>query len=69
MSPVAAMAHVDELLPGLPTNDMAGPAWRDHGQVLVVDDLDEAFAVADGFAAEHVEILTDEAAPGARRDA
>ena len=55
-----AMAYVDELLPGLPTNDLAGPAWRDYGQVLVVDDLDEAFAVADTFAAEHVEVLTDE---------
>ncbi len=54
-----AMAHVDDILPGLPTNDMAGPAWRDHGQVLVVDDLDEAFAVADGFASEHVEVLTN----------
>ena len=30
--------------PSMPTNDMAGPAWRDHGQVLVVDDLDEAYA-------------------------
>jgi sulfopropanediol 3-dehydrogenase len=54
----AAMAHVEDLLPGLATNDLAGPAWRDHGQVLVVGDLDEAFAVADGFAAEHVEVLT-----------
>ena len=54
------MAHIDAILPGLSTNDMAGPAWRDHGQVLVVDDLDEAFAVADQFAFEHVEILTDD---------
>ena len=46
-SPAQAMAHIDELLPDMPTNDIAGPAWRDHGQVLVVDDLDEAFAVAD----------------------
>jgi sulfopropanediol 3-dehydrogenase len=55
-----ALQHVDELLPELPTRDMAEPAWRDHGQVLVVDDLDEAFTVADGFAAEHVEILTEQ---------
>jgi sulfopropanediol 3-dehydrogenase len=54
------LQHVDELLPGLPTRDMAEPAWRDHGQVLVVDDVEEAFAVADGFAAEHVEILTEQ---------
>jgi sulfopropanediol 3-dehydrogenase len=55
-----AMAFIDDLLPELPTADMAGPAWRDHGQVLVVDDIDEAFAVADTFAAEHVEVLTRE---------
>ena len=55
-----AMAHIDEILPDLPTNDMAGPAWRDHGQVLVVDDLTRRSRVADGFAAEHVEVLTDE---------
>ena len=55
--------------PAMPTRDYAGPAWRDFGQVIVVDDLDEAFAVADAFAAEHVQVLTDEPAPGARQDA
>jgi sulfopropanediol 3-dehydrogenase len=54
------LRHVEALLPGLPTSDFAGPAWRDHGQVIVVADLDEAFAVADSFAAEHVEVLTAE---------
>jgi sulfopropanediol 3-dehydrogenase len=49
---------VDELLPGMPTNDFAGAAWRDHGEVVVVDDLDEAYALADRYAAEHVQILT-----------
>ena len=55
----AAMAHIDRLLPDMPTNDMAGPAWRDHGQVHVVDDLDEAYSLADSFASEHVQILTE----------
>ncbi len=55
-----AMAHIDRLLPDMPTKDFAGPAWRDHGQVLVVDDIDEAHEVADGFASEHVEVLTAE---------
>ncbi|MCV2488897.1 histidinol dehydrogenase [Geodermatophilus sp. YIM 151500] len=55
----AAMAHIDRLLPDMPTNDMAGPAWRDHGQVHVVDDLDEAYRLADAFASEHVQILTE----------
>ena len=56
----AAMAHIDRLLPEMPTNDMAGPAWRDHGQVHVVDDLDEAYRLADDFASEHVQILTEQ---------
>ena len=54
----AAMAHVEQILVDMPTRDFAGPAWRDHGQVLVVDSLDEAFAVADTFASEHVQVLT-----------
>ena len=54
----AVLGHVSAILPAMPTNDFAGPAWRDHGQVVVVEDLDEAFAVADSFAAEHVEVLT-----------
>jgi sulfopropanediol 3-dehydrogenase len=53
-----AMAHIDRLLPGMPTRENAGPAWRDHGQVIVVDDLAEAYALADAFASEHVEVLT-----------
>ncbi|WP_213451288.1 histidinol dehydrogenase [Rhizomonospora bruguierae] len=51
---------VEEILPGMPTADFAGPAWRDHGEVVVVDDLDEAWALADEYAFEHVEILTAE---------
>ncbi|HEV7207571.1 MAG TPA: histidinol dehydrogenase [Mycobacteriales bacterium] len=56
----AAMAHIAQLLPGLPTRDYAEPAWRDHGEVHVVDDLDAAFQLADTFASEHVEVLTRE---------
>ena len=55
-----AMAQIEVILASMPTADMAGPAWRDHGQVLVVDDIAEAFAVADSFASEHVEVLTRE---------
>jgi len=54
------MEHIEELLPGMPTRDYAGPAWRDWGQVIVVDDLDEAYALADDFAFEHVQIFTAE---------
>jgi sulfopropanediol 3-dehydrogenase len=53
------VAHIDALLPGMPTRDFAGPAWRDYGQVIVVADLDEAFTLADKFASEHVQVLTE----------
>jgi sulfopropanediol 3-dehydrogenase len=50
--------HVERLLVDMPTRDYAAPAWRDHGQVIVVSDLAEAYRVADDFAAEHVQVLT-----------
>ncbi|WP_449407355.1 histidinol dehydrogenase [Microbacterium maritypicum] len=51
---------IDRILPGMPTRDYAGPAWRDWGQVIVADDLDEAYRIADDFAFEHVQIFTQE---------
>jgi sulfopropanediol 3-dehydrogenase len=54
------MEHIGNLLPGMPTRDFAEPAWRDHGQVIVVEDLGAAFALADEFAFEHVEVLTED---------
>lgn len=55
----AVLEHVERLLPGMPTKDFAEPAWRDHGEIVVVGSLDEAFTVADGYASEHVQILTE----------
>lgn len=52
------LAHIDEILPGMPTRDFAEPAWRDHGRVVVVNGLDEAYRLADDIASEHVQILT-----------
>ena len=49
-----AMEWVDRLLPDLPTGATAGAAWRDHGQVVVVDDLAEAYALADDYAPAQV---------------
>ena len=36
---------VEEILVDMPTADFAGPAWRDHGEVAVVETLDEAYAL------------------------
>ena len=51
--------HVEALLPTMPTADMAEPAWREYGVVEVVDSLDDAFVLADAYAFEHVEVLTE----------
>jgi sulfopropanediol 3-dehydrogenase len=53
-----AVAYIEELLVDMPTADFAAPAWRDCGEVVVTSTLDEAFAVADSYASEHVQILT-----------
>jgi sulfopropanediol 3-dehydrogenase len=50
---------VDEIVFDMPTADFAVPAWRDHGQVAVVSDLAAAYALADRYASEHVQILTE----------
>ncbi|WP_327294109.1 MULTISPECIES: histidinol dehydrogenase [unclassified Streptomyces] len=51
--------HIERLLPSMPTRDFAAPAWRDHGEIVVAGTLDEAFRIADSYASEHVEVLTE----------
>lgn len=50
---------VDKLLPILPTRELAGTSWKNFGEVIVVKDLDEAYKLADEYASEHVQILTE----------
>ena len=52
------MAEVERQLAVLPTAETAGRAWRDYGQVIVCESDDEMVAVADGIAAEHVQVMT-----------
>ena len=52
------MAEVERQLAILPTAGVAGQAWRDYGQVIVCASDDEMVAVADGIAAEHVQVMT-----------
>jgi sulfopropanediol 3-dehydrogenase len=54
----ATIAEVERQLKILPTGDTAGQAWRDYGQVIVCDSTDEMIEVADGIAAEHVQVMT-----------
>lgn len=50
--------HIHSQLKILKTADYAAISWQDYGEVHVVKDLDEAYALADIYASEHVQILT-----------
>jgi sulfopropanediol 3-dehydrogenase len=54
----ALPAEIERQLKVLPTADVAGVAWRDYGEIIVVDNDEEAVREADRVAAEHVEVLT-----------
>ena len=51
-------SEIGRQLETLPTADLAGAAWRDYGEVILVDSDDEMARVADEIASEHVEVLT-----------
>lgn len=53
-----SMDYVDKLLMNLPTAALAGTSWKTFGEVAVVPNLDAAYALADDYASEHVQILT-----------
>ena len=54
----ATMAEVERLLAILPTAAIASQAWKDYGEVIVCDSLDEMVSEADRIASEHVQVMT-----------
>jgi sulfopropanediol 3-dehydrogenase len=49
-------AEIDALLATHPSAEVAGRAWREHGWIAVAADDDEAIALADAAANEHLEV-------------
>ena len=54
------MAEVERQLTILPTGEVAGQAWRDFGEVIVCDTVDEMVEVANNLAFEHVQVMTED---------
>ena len=52
----SVIAAVERLLESWPTAEVAGEAWRELGEVVLVRDRAEAIAVADEYAPEHLEV-------------
>jgi sulfopropanediol 3-dehydrogenase len=55
----ALPSEIQNQLRRLPTADVAGVAWRDYGEIILVSSREEAVTEADRVAAEHVEILCE----------
>lgn len=57
----AVEREVASQLETLPRVAIAGASWRDYGAVITLASLDEAPALADRLAAEHLEVITRDA--------
>jgi sulfopropanediol 3-dehydrogenase len=52
----ATLAEVTRQLETLPTRDVAAISWADNGIIYVADSPEEAIAISDDYAPEHLEI-------------
>jgi sulfopropanediol 3-dehydrogenase len=52
------LAEIERILQILPTAEIAGVAWRDYGEIILCDTLDEMVSEADRVASEHVQVMT-----------
>lgn len=53
------LREIERQLTTLKTAPVAGKAWQDKGQVILVDSFDELVSEANRIASEHVEVLTE----------
>jgi sulfopropanediol 3-dehydrogenase len=51
--------EIQKQLEVLPTADVASVSWRDYGQVILVDTVEELLSEADRIASEHVQVITE----------
>lgn len=63
----ATLAEVERQLPNLPTANVAGPAWRDYGEIVVCADEEAMIAYSDFIAAEHLQVHTRDAQATAKK--
>jgi len=56
------MKQVDLQLAKLPTKNIASPSWTKFGEVILADSLDEAVAITNDYAPEHLELMAADSA-------
>lgn len=57
----AVSASIDKFLQTLERREIVGASWRDYGAIILVSDMDQAVALSDRIAPEHLEICVDDA--------
>ena len=63
----AVLAEIERQLQSLRTREVAGAAWRDHGEIAVCDGEAAMIAYSDYIAAEHLQVHTRDSAATARK--
>lgn len=63
----STLAEVDRQLKGLPTAPVAGPAWRNYGEIALCEDEEALIAHSDFIAPEHLEVHTSDPHATARK--
>lgn len=54
------LIEIEKQLKTLPTADVASVSWKDYGQIILVDTIDEMVEEADRIASEHVQVMTED---------
>ncbi len=54
-------AEAARQMQSLPRSEIAAASWRDFGAIILVGAIEESVALADRIAAEHLEIMTEDA--------
>lgn len=52
------MAEIERLLDVLPTAEIAKASWRDYGEVILCENLEEMLEQSELLASEHVQVMT-----------
>ncbi|EFC91581.1 histidinol dehydrogenase [Dethiosulfovibrio peptidovorans DSM 11002] len=56
----ATASAVERQLKDLATAEMAGRAWRENGEIIIVDSLEQACEISNRYAPEHLELVVQD---------
>ena len=54
------LREIETQLKTLPTREVAQKAWRDYGEVVIVESKEESVELADEYASEHLQVMTSD---------